>query len=176
MEDHPWQNLQQKTSRQITFERAYLSPPKVIVWLNSLDLASGKGWRVSATATDVTPTGFTLHIDSWSDTVIYSAAAAWIAYPSDKAGVVSGSYSTSDVRPWDKPQLYNSGRADFPRGAFQRTPTVLFALNELDIDPGHNLRLRLAVSSVSKDGLDWHVDSWWDTILYSASASFIAFT
>ena len=174
-EDHPWQNPQQKTSRQIAFERAYLSPPKVIVWLNKLSLASGKGWRISATAMDVTTTGFTLHIDSWADTVIYSAAAAWIAHPSDKAGVISGSYSTLDVRPRGQPQLDNSGEVTFPHGTFQRVPAVLFALNELSVDPGRNLRLRLAVSSMSKEGLNWHIDSWGDTILYSASASFIAF-
>ncbi|KAI1797245.1 hypothetical protein LXA43DRAFT_983441 [Ganoderma leucocontextum] len=176
MEDHPWQSPQPKTSRWIAFERAYASPPKVVIWLNELDMARGKNWRVVATATGVTATGFTLHLDSWSNTEIYSATAAWIAYPSDKAGVVSGSYNTQDVRPWNKPQLANSGRVDFPCGAFQRAPTVLLAFNSMDVDACHNLRLKLGADSVSKDGLNWHIDSWYDTILYSAGASYIAFT
>ncbi len=174
-EDHPWQKPQLKTSRSIVFERAYASPPKVVVCLNQLDMVRGKNWRITATATDVTATGFTLHIDSWADTELYSATAAWIAYPSDKAGVVSGSYNTQDVRPWNKPQLANSGRVDFPRGAFQRAPTVFLAFNSMDIDASHNLRLKLGADSVSKDGLNWHIDSWADTILYSAGASYIAF-
>ena len=174
-EDHPWQNPQPKTSHRIEFENPYPCPPKVIVWLNELDMAQGKNWRVWATATGVTATGFTLHLDSWADTLIYSATAAWIAYPSDKAGVVSGSYGTGDVRPPDKPQLANSGRVDFPCGAFQQAPTVLIAFNEMDINAGHNLRLKLSADSVSKDGFNWHIDSWADTILYDGGASYIAF-
>ncbi len=170
-EDHPWRKRQLKTSRSIVFERAYASPPKVVVWLNQLDMVLGKNWRVAATATDVTATGFTLHLDTWADTRLYFAAAAWIAYPSNKAGVFSGSYSTGDV----PPQLAHRGRVNFPRGGFRRAPTVLVALNSLDIDARYNLRVRLGADSVSKDGLNWHIDSWADTILYSAGASYIAF-
>lgn len=175
MEDHPWQSPQRKTSRWVTFNRPYASPPEIVVWLNKLDMVHGKNWRIRATATDVTAKGFTLHLDSWADTVLYVAAAAWIAYPSGKSGVVSGSYSTSDIRPWNKPQLANSGSVCFPDGAFRRAPAVLVALNSLDIDCGRSLRVRLRADSVSKDGLNWHIDSWADTILYSAGASYIAF-
>jgi len=138
-------------------------------------MAQDKNWRVTATATDVTATGFTMHLDTWWDTVLYVATAAWIAYPSDKAGVASGSYSTQDVRPWDKPQLTNSGRINFPAGTFTGNPNVLIAFNSLDIDHSRNLRLKLSADSVSKDGMNWNIDSWYDTILYLAGASYIAF-
>ncbi|KAF7561935.1 hypothetical protein G7046_g2230 [Stylonectria norvegica] len=175
LEDHPWQNPQQKTSRNIQFKRSYSAPPKVVVWLNQLDMASGKNWRINATTTAVTKAGFTLNLDTWSDTALYAATAAWIAYPADKGGVASGSYNTQDVRPWSKPQLTNGGRANFPAGAFQRAPKVLIAFNSLDISAGNNLRLKLGADSVAQDGMNWHIDSWADTVLYSAGASYIAF-
>ncbi|KAM5531017.1 hypothetical protein V8D89_015344 [Ganoderma adspersum] len=174
-EDHPVQNPQRKTSGWITFERAYASPPKVVVCLNELDMDRGKNWRVKATTTHVTTRGFILHLDTWSDTVLYSAKAAWIAYPSDKPGIVSGSFNTQEVRPPREPQLSNFGRVFFPCGAFRQAPTVFLAFDSLDVDAGRNLRLRLRLDSVSDDGLSLHIDGWADTILYSAGASYIAF-
>ncbi|ROW08210.1 hypothetical protein VMCG_03089 [Cytospora schulzeri] len=175
-DDHAWTKPQQKTSRRIGFGRAYSAPPRVVVWLNQLDMARDKNWRASTAATDIDASGFTLHLDAWGDSTLTSAAAAWIAYPADKPGVVSGSYNTQDVRPWDQPQLRTTGRADFPAGAFQGTPTVLIALNKLDVGNANNLRLKLSADSVCKDGMNWHIDSWCDTTLYSAGASYIAFT
>jgi hypothetical protein len=175
-EDHPWNQPQLLTSRQITFNKPYSSPPKIVVWLNQLDMDRNKNWRIAAKATNITTTGFTIHIDTWGDTVLYSATAAWFAYPSDKAGVASGAYSTQDVRPWNQPQLTNNGRVGFPAGTFQKDPTVLIAFNSFDVDCSRNLRLKLSADSVSKDGLNWHIDSWYDTILYSAGASYVALT
>lgn len=174
-DDHPWDKPQEKTSRRINFERPYGAPPKIVVWLSQLDMSREANWRVRATATDVDAKGFTIHIDTWSNTKLYSAKADWIAYPADKAGVASGSYNTQDIRPWDKPQMVNVGQTKFPAGKFQSTPKVLIALNSLDIDRAHNLRLKLSADSVSKDGMTWHIDSWYDTTLYSAGASYICF-
>ena len=175
-DDHPWDKPQKETSHNITFPRAYASPPKVIVWLNGLDMANDKNWRINATATNITTTGFTIHLDTWADTVMYSASAAWIAYPADKANVTSGTYNTQDVRPWNNPRIDNSGRVDFPAGALAGSPKVLIALNSLDVDCGNYLRLKLSADCVSKTGMNWHIDSWFNTILYSAGASYIAFT
>ena len=174
-EDHPWDKPQKQTSRNITFPRAYDAPPKVIVWLNQLDMAKDKNWRISANVTNITTTGFTIHLDTWADTVLYQATAAWIAYPANKANVTSGTYNIQDVRAWNNPQVNNAGRVNFPTGTFSGNPNVLIALNSLDIDCSRNLRLKLSADVVSQSGMNWHCDSWWDTILYSAGASYIAF-
>ncbi|KAM0351023.1 hypothetical protein ACHAPU_002803 [Fusarium lateritium] len=113
-DDHPWNQPQAKTSRRINFPRQYKSKPTVIVWLSLLDMDKNKNWRVLATASDISPDGFTIHIDTWADTILYAATAHWIAYPGDKAGVTSGVYKASDVRPWDRPVLENLGRVEFP--------------------------------------------------------------
>ena len=174
-QDHPWDKPQVQTSHRINFDRAYGAPPLVVVWLNELDMAADKGWRIRAYPSDVDAQGFTIHLDTWADTTLWSGTASWIAYPAGKAGVVSGSFSTQDVRPWNQPQLLNEGRVNFPAGAFQGTPTVLIALNSLDFSEEHGLRLKLSADSVSKDGMNWHINSWADSVLYSAAASYIAF-
>lgn len=163
-----------KASAQIQFERVFSSPPQVVVWLNILDMEKGKNWRVNATATDITAKGFTVNLETWDDTILYNASASWIAYPSDKEGVASGTYSTYDSRSsGDNPPL-NSGRVNFPPGRFARTPKVLVALNNLDFDARHNLRIKLGADSVSPDGFDWHIDSWDDTIMYAGGVSWLA--
>lgn len=176
LDDHPWNRPQAKTCSQIKFKSAYAGTPKVVVWLNQLDTSNGANCRVKATATNVSNSGFTINLDSWADTVLYTATASWIAFPADKPGITGGSYSTNDVRPWNQPQLLNSGRVEFPAGKFQRTPKVLIALDSLDVDRNSNLRVKVAADSVSGDGMNWHIDGWADTVLYSAGASYLAFT
>ena len=57
------------------------------------------GWRVRASATDISSTGFTLHIDSLDETQLFGAGASWIAYPAGKVGVVSGTCRTEGITP-----------------------------------------------------------------------------
>lgn len=174
VDDHPWDKPIPQTSRRIKFDRSYGAAPSIVVWLNQLDMEIGRNWRVKAYATDIDAHGFTIHIDTWADSILWSASASWIAYPAGKPGVASGRYSTEDMRPWNQPQLFNAGRADFPEGAFEGPPKVLIALNSLDMDQAHNLRVKLSADSVSKNGMNWHIDAWADTVLYMAGASYIA--
>ncbi|KAK4464982.1 hypothetical protein QBC42DRAFT_195855 [Cladorrhinum samala] len=168
---------QKETSVRINFDWAYSEPPKVFVWLNELDMSNEANWRVKALVADVATDGFTLNLNTWADTALNRASVCWVSYPADKKGVVSGTYSIDQVRPWDQPQLTNGGRVAFPAGALdgEGQLKVLIGLTGLDIGNNANLRLKLSADSVSKEGMNWHIDAWADTVLYWASASYIAF-
>jgi hypothetical protein len=114
------------------------------------------------------------HVDTWGDTTIYSAGVTWIAYPANLPGVISGSFNTSDVRPWDQPRADTSGTVTFPGGGFAGPPIVALALNVMDIRGGTNLRIVASTSEITSSGLRWHLNTWGDTTLYSAAASYIA--
>ncbi len=160
--------------KRIEFEHAYESPPKIVIWLKAVDLAKDHGWRIKAWASSIDKDGFTIHIDTWADTIMYSAAASWIAYPEGKHGVWSGSADTS-YRGLT-PQLQNGGDISFPEGTFDRSPkSVLLAVNRLDFGNGANLRFRAFADSISKNGFVWHVNCWADTVCYGAAVSYIAF-
>ncbi|KAG9023051.1 hypothetical protein FS837_006031, partial [Tulasnella sp. UAMH 9824] len=103
-EDHPWNEPKLQTSRRINFERPFVTPPKVVVFLKSFDTGSGTSTRLRTYTSDVDAKGFTIHIDTWSDTTLYSAIAGWVAYPEDKDYIYSGTANTMDVRPWQDPQ------------------------------------------------------------------------
>jgi hypothetical protein len=173
-DDHPFDKPQPQTSRKITFPKPFHGkPPNVIVWLNEFHMSNGANWRCKAYVTNITADSFVIHIDSWASTTLYSATASWIAYPSNRPNIASGSFNTMDVRPWYIPKKKNKGRTEFHR-TFESIPRVFAALNWLDIENKTNLRLKLEIGDVSAKGLNWRLDTWGDTILYSAGASYVA--
>ncbi|UNI13346.1 hypothetical protein JDV02_000097 [Purpureocillium takamizusanense] len=174
-ETRPWNKPQLTQSKRINFATPFSSPPKVITWLQALDMDKSKNWRIKVYPSDIDNTGFTIHADSWADSILYSAGVTWLAYPANQPGVTSGTFNTQDVRPWNQPQAENSGVFNFPT-AFSKPPKIIMALNTLDYDHTRNLRLRLSTSSVTNTGITWHLQSWWDSIMYSSGASFFAWT
>lgn len=174
LEDHPASKPQTLTSRHITFPRAYGSVPRVVVWLTGFHLNRETLWRVKTYTTDITETGFTIHIDTWLSSVLYSASASWIAYPEDKPNIFSGSFSTLDVRSWDNAQLHNRAYVNFGANIFTTPPRTFVALNLIEISQKHNIQIVTRVSSVSTAGMTWHIDGWYATLLYAAGASYIA--
>ena len=173
-DDHPWDKPQLKTSRRINFDRPYFEPPKVIVFLKRLDMDKNKNWRVITRVSDIDAKGFTIHIDTWGDSILYRATAGWIAYPGDRPYIFSGTANTQDVRPSNKPQLLNSKEIGFGGVQFWRTPSIFLALYSLDFDHTANLRVNAWAGNVTPTSLTWHLDSWDDSIFYSAGVSILA--
>ncbi|KAM6496807.1 hypothetical protein JOM56_007280 [Amanita muscaria] len=159
---------------RINFERPFVTPPKVVVFFSAIDLANSTNWRLSTTATNLDKKGFTLNISTWGDTILYYAQVWWIAYPEDREHIFSASVSTQDVRPYYKPQLTQSKDITFGDVEFLKCPDVFVAFNQFDIDCKAGFRLHAYVDNVSRKGLTWHIDTWHDTILYSAAATIIA--
>jgi hypothetical protein len=158
---------QDPASVRVDFERPFITPPKVVVFLNYIDLDHSRNWRLKTTATDIDVNGFTLKIETWLDTILYAAQACWIAYPEDREHIFSTSVHTTN---W--PQLRS---ITFNDVEFWKAPSVFIALNYIDIDCKANFRISAYANGVSRAGLVWHIDSWADTILYSAGATIIAF-
>ncbi|KAN0129025.1 hypothetical protein V8E53_013175 [Lactarius tabidus] len=161
-------------SVRINFERPFPTPPNVVVFFNYIDLDRNRNWRLETTATDIDAKGFTLNIETWSNTILYSARVCWVAYPEDLEHIFSRSVNTKSLRPWDKPQLTQSSEIGFNTVEFWKKPSVFIALNSLDIECRSNLRLNVYVDEVSTTGLVWHIDSWDKTVLFSAGATIIA--
>ncbi|KAF8137288.1 hypothetical protein EV363DRAFT_1535234 [Boletus edulis] len=157
--------------------RPFVTPPKVVVFLNHIDLDKNYNWRLSVSASDIDKSGFTLHIETWGNTVLYAARACWIAYPEDREHIFSTSVNTMDLEPGSvtKPQHKHSRDITFDTVGFWKNPSVFVALNFLDVDCKANLRIDSYVDGVTKTGLVCHIDSWDDTVLYAAGVSIIAF-
>ena len=173
-DDHPWDKPQLKTSRRINFARPFITPPKVIVFLKQLDMDKRKNYRIKTLVSGIEANGFTIHIDTWLDSILYRAVAGWIAYPGDRPYIFSGTVNTIDARPGIKPQLLNSGLIGFGGAQFWRTPNVFMAINSLDFGCSANLRIKVKAKNVTPTGLTWRMDSWGNSIFYSAGVSILA--
>ncbi|CAH0032818.1 unnamed protein product [Clonostachys rhizophaga] len=153
----------------------YSEPPNVVVWLSALDIDKSRNYRVRALARNCTATGFDLDIESWLDTILYSATASWVAYPKNSDSAVSGRVSTLDVRTWFPAIPENHKEVTFPAKFFDKVPKLFVGISEIDMDSSANLRVKTYADSLSQDGFVWHGDTWLDSQLYAVSADWIAF-
>lgn len=151
-------------------------PPRIITWLTGLDLGKDANWRIRCFARAITHKGFELVIETWADTVCYSASASWVAHPADQEGVQSGKVSSSNVRDWFPPVAKTKGKVTFAgNGAFEKTPKVFIGLSELDMDSAKKLRVKVFADKITPDGFIWHGETWDDSLLYTVGADWIAF-
>ena len=171
-----WRNPNSPAFVRINLERPFPTPPIVVVFFNCIELDRSRNWRLKTTATDIDTDGFTLHIDTWWDTIFYAARVGWIAYPNNKGNIFNTSVSTG-LFPHPGRQGYrHSSELSFRALEMPSVPSVFIALNHLDIDCKAGLRINAYVDSISSTGLTWHIDSWNDTIVYSVGATLVAFT
>jgi len=163
----------------VTFDRPYIEPPNVVVWLSGFEISSNPNnnnnnnnsrWRVSATAIDVTTRGFTLCFDTGglpkgatlaaanptsNVAATNTATASWIAFPKSRAGVAGGSFSTQDVAVGHQTVAAKSswtGKAPVlsPEIFDGKPPSqVLVALNSLDMAVGGALRVKVGAAAAS---------------------------
>ncbi|KAG9029154.1 hypothetical protein FRB95_005612 [Tulasnella sp. JGI-2019a] len=160
---------------EVTFKKAFAEPPKIVCWLNLIDIEHKFNCRIYTGAKNITKTGFTLHIATWSDTIVFAARTTWIAHPANRSNITSGFYDTREVRPLNEPPQARCERdISFDR-TFQKTPLVLTALCALDIDGrASSIRIKNLNTNITPKGMTWHLDTWGDTILHSASAQYLA--
>jgi len=165
----------QKYGQPCFFPKPFHEPPNVVVWLNRLDLGSGieRDYKIRASISEVEGQSFTAHLDTWDDGELNGAAMCWIAFPKRKRNVDSGSFSTHDVRKRTDPRAKTSARVNFQQ-RFGNVSTVLAALNMLDAAGNADLRDSVNISEVDREGFRWTLETWGDSTLYAAGASWIA--
>lgn len=173
-DDHPWHSPKRQTSRRVAFSRPYAVPPKVVIWLDMLDVESNANCRVRAYTTDVACDAFTVHVDTWQNTKLFGAGVCWAAHSAGRRDICSGTFATGDVRHFSQPRLDTSKSLLFENADFDAPPQLFLAFNSMDIDNCANLRLKVYTSRVTPTGMIWHIDGWENTVVYSAGASFIA--
>lgn len=160
----PW-NKPGNVIHRVNFSRTFESQPKVVVGIRRLDISNN--WRFRVYATDIDTKGFTIHAITWGGTILSSVQVTWIAFPANKDGVWSGSFS-SDNSPGNF-----SGQADFGV-TFSKMPSVFMALTEFDFSHDKNLRVKLGINSVTTSSLSWCISTWSDTVLSMVGGTYVA--
>ncbi|KAJ9658043.1 hypothetical protein H2201_007938 [Coniosporium apollinis] len=175
LSDRPWYPPVSLNAKQIDFSPPYKLPPRLVVGLTGIDVYYGTNLRVKAYADNVKESNFKVHLDSWADTQLYSANATWVEFEDAAHEYQTGTFDTQSIHPWKKPQKKNSERIKFKRGVYDDTPNVVVWLSGFDMATGHNWRIKVYADGIDKDGFTIHLDTWADTVLYAAQASWIAY-
>lgn len=154
--------------------------PNVIVFVNGIAQLYGANYRFDTSAINIDKAGFTLNAHSWADTIFFGAGVSWIAYPSNKQSIASGSDSSWNYRDWQSPLPFNGRYISFPPGTFQAPPQVFIALHSFDFGMHHDFTIEVSADQITQDGFTWHADGsyiWpegWPTI-YGVGISWLAF-
>jgi len=174
-EVRPWDQPQISNKKFKYLHKTYPNPPRIAVGLTWLDVDHSKNLRISAKASDVTTANFNAELNAWSDTILYGAGMSYLELGSAFDYVETGTFNTQDIRPWDKPQLQNSKRIDFSKAFEGSAPKVVCWINSMDFDHTKNARITVSATDIDTKGFTAHIDSWADTVLYSAGITWIAY-
>ncbi|KAJ2936090.1 hypothetical protein H1R20_g1005, partial [Candolleomyces eurysporus] len=166
--------LEMSSEHRVNFSKPFEDgPPMVFVCFSGLHVM-GK-WNVRVYATNIDPAGFTVAIvscgeeDNGPPVKLRSAAITWIAVPGSdvtkKKNVWIGSFATGR-----KAGGLNecNGHVDFGF-VFKRTPKIFVGLRQFSASKDRNLRVRVKTSNVTTKGMDWRIEKWDDTVLFSAT-------
>ncbi|KAB5581204.1 hypothetical protein GE09DRAFT_1085490 [Coniochaeta sp. 2T2.1] len=172
-------------SRLIHFSTPYLEAPNMVLGLNELDEGCGANIRIKVQTDGIEKrdgNDFKLNLDTWSDSKLYGAGATWLEFAGNESEFQVGEFDTLTDRPIiELATPDKSGvRADvkkftFPAGTFASEPNVVVWLKALDISKEANWRVRAVGREVKAEGFELAIESWADTRLYSATASWVAY-
>ena len=169
-----WVNPQKTTTKKIIFGKPFVAPPRLPLGLSELDIGRQANIRVIAKAENITKEGFTASLNTWGDSILYSAGASWFELAPGYLEFQSGEFSTEEDHPENKPQMETSRRIYFSR-PFITPPKVIVFLKQFELDKNGGWRVRTKVSDIDANGFNIHIDGWAGSILYSAVAGWIAY-
>jgi len=111
-----------------------------------------------------------VHLDAVADTVLYSAGCTWLDVCKQDRDFQYGEYLAGQSTP-------NAGKPSvqikFDR-PYAEIPKVLVWLKHLDVDNRANCRVKAEVADITKEGFKLTLDAWADTVMYGATAVWIA--
>jgi len=165
--------------KRIKFPKHFKDPPTVVCWLNRIDLGTGPGrlLRLRAGAGDVTTEGAVVRLGTWGQrTEMGGAGMCWIAFRKGKKHVDEGTFGVGAREGVRRKRVGSGGKGweTFREGAFERVPTVVAALEMFDMGGDRDLRIRVIVDEVTKEGFAWRIETWGDSVLNAARVRWIA--
>ncbi|KAI0469443.1 hypothetical protein F4859DRAFT_486688 [Xylaria cf. heliscus] len=113
-----------------------------------------------------------LNVESVGLNVAVPSQELNVPVPSQGLKFESGTWSTTDVRPWTQSQLKTDGPIKFST-KFSSVPTVTVSMTGADVSEGI-FRVKVYATDVDEHGFLVHADTWSDTKLYSCGVSWIA--
>ncbi|KAE9389618.1 zincin [Gymnopus androsaceus JB14] len=169
-----WDQPANENRSTIKFANTCQSPPTILLGINWIDQGSRNNKRINAVVEGVTSADMTLNLQSWGDTVNYSAGAAWLQIPAASKELQSGQFNTKDDHGWETQQAETSRRIQFQH-PYDSPPKVVVFLTYFDIDYKKVTRIKTYVTDVKADAFTVHIDTWADTTWIVGGVTWFAY-
>lgn len=179
LDTNPHGLLPPNNAYPICFPHAYSAPPVVVVWLTGFNTPLHKPWRAQTSASTITQTGFTLHIDTWGGSELFSAGVSWIAYDADDPQIHSCRLNTGVAASWKGSKLWQEKWQDCgPETWGDRPRRHLMLVNSIDVDNARELELALRFQDTATAGsFKWKMTAGPANVrLYSVGVTYISLT
>ncbi|KAL0634981.1 hypothetical protein Q9L58_006099 [Maublancomyces gigas] len=163
----------------VTFETPFMAPPKVVVWLGGIEMHMNEAWRVKTYSSDVTKTGFILHIDSWDGSMVLTAGVAWVAFPGDDESICTGRLDTWEPPSWKSSTLREDGRVTYEYPSGNDGPhRQLLLIDTIEVENAAGLSLALGFGPEETVGsFNWRMTAGPpEARLYSVGATYMVMT
>lgn len=136
-----WNLSDGERRKDVKFSRRQRRGVEILGWIKDFRFRTWDDQTYSCDiwASHITAEGFTANV-SGSKTA-ERVVATWIVYYEGKPKVASGTFGAANVEKRHEADPSNRGRVVFPKGAFEKAPTVLVALNQFDLEGGRDMRL-----------------------------------
>jgi H-type lectin domain len=138
------------------------APPRVVVGLNSVDMAHNANIRVHAYVDSVDSNKFCTHIDTWHDSTLYNGGLSWLKLSSADPDFQCGTFSCGGTA---------SEWVSF-NWLFDSPPTVFVGLSKFDI--GNDWHASVYATDVSRTGFQIHAEKWGNTIFHGCAITWVA--
>lgn len=163
-----------ETSKVVFLTPAYTMVPGLVIGLTALDIGGDTIVRATAFASMIQRDRFEIHLDSWHDTKLYGAGCSWLQLEADDKDFQYGSYNTIEDHPSSAEQMCNTRKIVFKR-PYASPPQVVVWLTAFALGSGSSWRITSFATDVTAVGFTIHIDTWADSKLYRAAASWIAY-
>ncbi|EKM59118.1 uncharacterized protein PHACADRAFT_205296 [Phanerochaete carnosa HHB-10118-sp] len=163
-------NPEHVTVGEIYFKLPSCYTRDVLLGFNELDVNI---LRLKAEVRSVADDCAIVNMTTWADTKHYGSGCSWLSLPTDDPDIQWGSYDTIMDRCDAKSQQQMSRRIFFAR-PYAVPPKVVVWLNAVDSGAGRNVRVTVWADGITSDGFTIHLDTWGDSSLCSAGATWLA--
>ncbi|KAI4157163.1 MAG: hypothetical protein LQ342_008503 [Letrouitia transgressa] len=162
-------------TKEVLFDPSYNSEPKMTIALSRIDLSCKANKSVAAKINQVTKDNAIVSVDTWDTSILNGGAASWIEANSEDQDWQFGEFNTQEQRDRNDTSSQTAEKVIYFDYAYSEPPNVVVALSLIDIENAHDYRVKTYATDITNDHFTIHIDTWGNSILYAAAASWVAF-
>jgi hypothetical protein len=165
---------QQQRTKKIEFHPPYAEPPIVATVLTGFDIGFNTAVRIVCGYSEVHEQSMEANIQSWTTTFLNWAGMAWAEFEKNDPDFQTGSFRSTDVRPWTDPRTEDTKVIEFSKH-YSSPPMVVCFINCIDIDIQSRVTIRVWADEITTTTFKAHIACDAGTTMSDGGLTWIAY-